>query len=270
MISFWFADTTYKRKLPFNKNENQEKQKRFKQSFTGITKKSNPQKFLKKPQDLPALEVNRKLQPFAGIQDLLKDSDTEDCNTDQDKLDFFIEDDDESTSCIKKPAELHNNGSTEPIICSALSSLIGDYGSSDEEINTTKQNIEIHVCQNNKNTSNSRENENEKNDNSKQSNIAKTVNESDNDSGPEEVKVIKKGEIEEDNTANCNVKKIYQSTRRDISKLSKKPSVHTKYYKPKIPSTLLQKLLHREILHERNIVLQCIRYIVKHDYFDKK
>lgn len=40
------------------------------------------------------------------------------------------------------------------------------------------------------------------------------------------------------------------------------------YYKER-PSTLLEKLLEKDIRHERNIILQCVNYIVKNDFFKK-
>lgn len=44
--------------------------------------------------------------------------------------------------------------------------------------------------------------------------------------------------------------------------------VHKPVYK-KRRLTLLERLLEPEIQHERNVILQCVRYVVKNNYFDK-
>jgi hypothetical protein len=47
------------------------------------------------------------------------------------------------------------------------------------------------------------------------------------------------------------------------------PTMREKYIQHRRPPTLLQKLLESEIRHERNIILQCVRYIVQNNFFKK-
>lgn len=58
-----------------------------------------------------------------------------------------------------------------------------------------------------------------------------------------------------------------QEGSKEAQELAKRPW-HSKVFKRERP-TLLEKLLAKEIRHERNVILQCIRYIVKNNFFEK-
>lgn len=120
-------------------------------------------------------------------------------------------------------------------------------------------------------------------------------NESDG-SGPEEVKIVK---VQEDfkitnesdnineNSTNKRVRKRKHSSNvvNDSDTLAKKPNsdvvVKNKVVKEKkvpnnqqqfrrrVPKTLLEKLLEKDVRHERNLVLQCTHFIVQNNFFDK-
>ncbi|CAG5022123.1 unnamed protein product [Parnassius apollo] len=211
---------------------------------------------------MPLITEKCKLQPFTGIQQIVMD---EIINIEDDELqqDLLIEDD-----------ELTNNASdftsqVEPLVCGALSSLMCNYGSSDEEV-TQDHNI-IHK-KSTDDSINSKQlyNEHEKSQekiNDKPLLLNSTDNKSDNDSGPEEI-VIKKTATEENNIEEEGSKHVKLKTtdkrvinNRSNIKVIRKPKYH-------LPSTLLVKLLSREIEQERNIILQCIRYVVKNNFFD--
>lgn len=218
---------------------------------------------------VPQIYDKRKLQPFIGIQNLLElDIDkTESLENES----YIIEDDDEYTK-IPAPKSTVTVRDIEPTVCGALSSLMCDYGSSDEE-STLNNSIDMNVTT----TSKANCTRNVKNTivdgvpECKINLIVKVSKEvGDDDSGPEEVKTVKPG-----TTVVNELNKSFESANNTIvnnDTRKKKHNVIKKHIqtKPKLPSTLLQKLLHREILHERNVVLQCIRYIVNNNYFDKK
>lgn len=177
-----------------------------------------------------------------------------------------FEDDDYEAS-TEPPEETQN--SQEPVICEALISLMCNYGTSDDEPDE-KENTVINKLTSKQNPVDALSNET-KNIESSIVNKLETIEDNPNnsdDDGPEEVKIVKTN-IEHENaqetlTKNNEkplpVKKVYPS---------KNEYKHDYTLKRKIPSTLLQKLLHSEIRQERNIVLQCIRYIKKNNYFDK-
>lgn len=156
-------------------------------------------------------------------------------------------------------------------VCVALSTLISNYESSEEEpesLSTSKEAkcskivnslIEnIRICKNKagelKNDSglvgNTSVNQNAE---------IQYENESDNE-GPEEQKIIK----QIDPPVNPEVQ---QNSKRTKNVHIARP-VNKIMYKKKIPSTLLQKLLSKEIKHERNVILQCTHYIVKNNYLN--
>lgn len=96
------------------------------------------------------------------------------------------------------------------------------------------------------------------------------IDQDDNDSGPEEVNIDKSNKLSQEN----NPDNIAQENNADNNILRKKAEVLKRkpvYRKPqpKLPSTLIYRLLSKEMKQERNQVLQCIRYIRKNNYFDK-
>ncbi|XP_026757194.2 FMR1-interacting protein NUFIP1 [Galleria mellonella] len=219
---------------------------------------------------LPVFENERKLKPFQGIQDLDMHSDT---NEETEESDNNFSEDDDMEYSNKNKDITHNN---EPVVCSALSSLICNYESSDEEEKTNNE-VKIETLTS-KNSIESQKkitclkildvkNTTENNSTHPSDDTIDKGNNSDCDSGPEEVK-IERTTINDTNTKQtesvCNKK--YLTKRKMNANETKHKSYSNK--KPKIPSTLLQKLLSKEIQHERNIVLQCIRHIIKNDYFD--
>lgn len=115
-------------------------------------------------------------------------------------------------------------------------------------------------------------------------------------SEPEEVKIVKVQEEfkipnESDNinetSANKRIRKRKHSSNvtNDSDTLAKKPNsdvvVKDKVVKEKqgpsnqqqfrrrVPKTLLEKLLEKDIRHERNLILQCTHFIVQNNFFDK-
>lgn len=104
---------------------------------------------------------------------------------------------------------------------------------------------------------------------------------------PEEVKIIKEDESEpvkiEDEATTPNPKTRKRKRQHNKNKNTQLPNKkkfiapnkvdqkrlppETRFRKRKV--TLLERLLEPEIRHERNVILQCIRYIVKNNFFDK-
>lgn len=194
------------------------------------------------------------LQPFTGIQQLINndfESDNENA-----KESCPIDDDDDWL-------EVKEDTKEESKVCGALSSLICDYESSEED------NI-INNNDNQKKTedTNIRNEETNISDNvTYNMNVkegSKNIEALSDDSGPEEEKIIK-----ESNSNNIFKEVIEKSSKPNTFK---KPIIKCKqkinFNKKKLPSTLLEKLLFKEIKHERNIILQCIRHITKSNYFE--
>lgn len=255
-----------KRKYPFS-NENGEKHKKLQQSQSAPNDRRHfPAK--KHQKALPVMQDNRKLKPFAGIQDIVMDNSSDGEDTAEDDTNCLIDDDD-----YELPMVTNTTIVCEPTVCGALSSLIGNYESSDDESVSNnqlpsqiiepfnKETLQNVTLENKCNSQNERCQENIKNDHLL--NIQEINNE---DDGPEEVKLKKKFEAE------VNVHEHVVKTKQEIIKRNDTVGRNKKFIqnrRSKLPSTLLQKLLHKEIKQERNIVLQCIRHIVKSKYFEK-
>lgn len=90
--------------------------------------------------------------------------------------------------------------------------------------------------------------------------------EDDDDSGPEEVKVDRNASTTEKVVHNYNAEDKTKIVRKKFA-VDKRKSFFRKP-KPRIPSTLIYRLLSKEMKQERNQVLQCIRYIRMNNYFD--
>ncbi|KAG7311419.1 hypothetical protein JYU34_002461 [Plutella xylostella] len=209
-------------------------------------------------------EKKMKMQPFCGIQDLLTNSDSEEM-TEETSNNFLIDDEDfVEDSATPIPSEK----SEKTAVCSAISNLICNYGSSDEDdtevtpVDPPKKVNEI--LPKSDIVTESKE-------------ISTSKNISDDDSGPDEVKTNNiKENVESEMPAvealKNTTKKFDKTSARKVSSFNHGRHVKTSNhkYKPKIPSTLLQKLLSKEIRQERNIVLQCIRHIVTNNYFEDK
>lgn len=227
---------------------------------------------------VPNIYDKRKLQPFTGIQNLIQLDDM-DKNESPKNVNYIIEDDDNDVYTeVAAPKPMETVKDIETMVCGALSSLMCDYGSSDEESKPESLNGNVRT------TSKTIHTRNVKNvtiHSEHKINLVVKVSKdglsgapssslNDDDSGPEEVKILKRG-ITVENEVN---KTLETANNKDVRRNKKKQIVQKKHIqnrpKPKVPSTLLQKLLHMEIRHERNVVLQCIRYIVNNNYFDKK
>lgn len=220
---------------------------------------------------LPA-DDKRKLQTFSGIQSLLAEICIEDDAHSLPESDK-IEDDDfyEPSGPVFDNTSMNNKSG----VCDALSSLMCSYISSDEE-NLSPQNkfnkSESEIKKNKEKTELIIINENTvetvKNKFSQLDELGPSINKdnkSEDDSGPEEVKLVKSNEnVEIINSNNNNSgipEKKYFKHRLEKKVLHKRP-------KTKLPSTLLTKLLYREMRQERNMILQCIRFIIKNNYFE--
>lgn len=230
---------------------------------------------------IPPMEENRKLKPFIGIQDLLNEDNIEEDIQDIQSNDL-IEDEEQNI-----PVEKGNQ--SEPTLCGALTSLICNYGSSDEDDSEEKTNKTCEktdkICDEKKTKVEEKYNSLKPNngvfkifvkpieqliDMNKlsQDNVTDTSktdhNESEDDSGPEESRIVK------ENISANDVQTSNNKTRKERSGLANKQRltrISVKLRK-KLPSTLLEKLLHKEIQHERNVILQCVRYVIEKKYFN--
>ncbi|GBP27389.1 hypothetical protein EVAR_18866_1 [Eumeta japonica] len=171
------------------------------------------------------------LKPFTGIQDLIMED--EDLNTEQHSELVLDIDDNEWTENMSHKTPKEN------ISCNALSNLICNYGSDSEPEKIPNDNNDI------------RENSKPCPIFNQDSTVNLNINEKhkitlSDDSGPEEVKIDKKqiGLVDE-----C-IKEQKEIPRKQI-RHNTKPLVK-KYKKSNLPSTLLQKLLYKEMRHEQS------------------
>ncbi|XP_013181043.1 PREDICTED: nuclear fragile X mental retardation-interacting protein 1 [Papilio xuthus] len=243
------------------KFQGRHKNNKFKNETASFHKK--PQAAKKVCRTIPKPDNTQKLNPFAGIQHIIIE-DNHDEEIDESLQNSLIEDDDvyaeEGINNVNEKSQL------EPSVCGALSSLMNEYGSSDEDVSTAVDKsingLVKHQVELTKTTT-----EIKKETIEKKLPITADVNnkcKSDEDSGPEETVITK-------STTDHNVEE--NSSNNLKPKLEKRPRSppNIKHYKrPKylLPSTLLVKLLSREIEQERNIILQCVRHTVKNNYFD--
>ncbi|XP_045459021.1 nuclear fragile X mental retardation-interacting protein 1 isoform X2 [Melitaea cinxia] len=236
----------------------------------------------KTDQTVPPKEETRKLQPFRGIQDLVID---DSINSDTpEEFNVLIEEDEDDNDVKTEIKEVEIV--SKPIVCGALTSLICNYESTDEEDmeeNTKQATIKLSKKLDGVTAENRKINldinndvsigikceklSNKKAEVSKPENNSSCHNESDNESGPEEQSITKIEPITNDDLKST---KCLQSKNERLQRHDKLKSRHRVVkLKRKLPSTLLEKLLHKEIQHERNVILQCIRHVVKNNYFDK-
>lgn len=224
------------------------------------------------------------IKPFRGIQNIIMNNDKDEDEIQLPNDNILIEDDNsdnDSTFKIKEPIK-----TKEPTVCTALNSLICNYGSSDEDdldlSVTNKEIVNIIKTQfeNDQEILNEQSNEVKENEKSHREPfpdngsivIKPNDNSVDDDSGPEEFTIIKENKDEINKNHNQNNADVNYSRKKSIDeiKLRHKNNNICHRPKPKPPSTLLQKLLSKEIRHERNIILQCVRYIIKNNYFGEK
>lgn len=258
----------------FNNKCELNRRKPIEQKFKANQKPS--QTPFKKTKVLPVLDDKRSIKPFSGIQDILSEIVTPEDIMETEKFDLGIEDDDVSEENVPNTK---TNISSESTVCNALSSLICEYGSSDDDETTvSKENI-IDKCNQNSET-----NGNLHKVNSEPKSVAipnlsvpamsehkrkdsKSCLLDVDDDGPEEIAILKKDITELTPDIIPDKKSV------PIEKKEKIKSYPTKVIKKpprsRVPSTLLQKLLFKEVKQERNIILQCIRHIRKNNYFTK-
>ncbi|KAJ2953649.1 hypothetical protein O0L34_g1260 [Tuta absoluta] len=266
--------------------------KRMKTQNNNITDSSNNKRRHRKPKkQVPEKQIqdsNRKLKPFAGILNLVKENYAEIREVVEN--DLIEDDDDEDFSPQVKPLETSTKPE-EPVVCSALSTLMCEYGSSDDENEmqvhqnepTTTENIKKVIKIRNMNSETGKPNTGTSNVENKASvdnshnnintikqetkvihHVKEIKNKSDNEA-PQEVKVEKPLVIIDDSKDTKTKSNMNRQTRNRNDAPNRKPKNN---FKRKLPSTLLQKLLHKEIQQERNIILQCVRHIVKNNYYD--
>lgn len=98
------------------------------------------------------------------------------------------------------------------------------------------------------------------------------------DDEPPEVQSISHEPSEEDNRLNeCKVAESENDRKRPNDqqtskhepqrKIPKKQSIFDMTKKIRYQNSLLEKLLQKDIRHERNVLLQCVRYVVENDFF---
>ncbi|XP_075214512.1 FMR1-interacting protein NUFIP1-like [Lycorma delicatula] len=198
-------------------------------------------------------------------------------NKDEAFSDSEWEDDSNITSStVKKP------------LSSVLAALNSAYGSSPESSeDEEKEDKEDEITRNQKTCQESyviRETTSDINN----MKIEQFLDNNNRDSGPEEIPVLRK-DVSESNgiVANCAESKICDdATENEIDdkrkrkrkrvrnrkceeheQVKKLNSVQPKQFIPRKRLTLLQKLLEPEIRHERNVILQCVRYVVENNFF---
>lgn len=201
----------------------------------------------------------RYLKPFAGIQQLMEDTNDKDGDSSPEMTRDLIEDFEELVEDGTNQETLE----AKPVVCGALVSLINDYGLTDEEEEEVTKELSIELS----NIGSTHNNIVKQEVHNENTSVINKDTEGD-DSGPEEIKVVKvieKNNIEDDiseikHKRNCNQHK----NEKPHNKKSKVVS-----FKRKLPSTLLEKLLSNEIRKERNIVLQCIRHVIRNNFFDE-
>lgn len=67
-------------------------------------------------------------------------------------------------------------------------------------------------------------------------------------------------------TENVQSVKIVDKVKTELGETSKDGVKPRKYFRKKKRATLLEKLLANEIRHERNVLLQCIQYVVENKF----
>lgn len=97
------------------------------------------------------------------------------------------------------------------------------------------------------------------------------------DDGPREEKILYEKDLPDINRMNdikvelqTKAKNENKNEKNSKKRTAKETKIVTKSYFKKRRLALLEKMLESEIRHERNILLQCVRYVVKKDFFDIK
>ncbi|XP_072936654.1 FMR1-interacting protein NUFIP1 [Epargyreus clarus] len=268
-----------KRKYSNENNHRQKIKRRFgTNESTQVNKSKTPVVVNKKPlpqtikKIVPSEDDKRSLKPFTGILHLLDDTEDNDESEEPQNCDSIEDDEYTVEECI----QVNNSAPSEPLVCGALSSLICSYECSDDEQETEEQITNTEVKHNNPTETCNTPIHTENQDKPQNSICTLTIisKSDDDDSGPEETKVVKEtdivstADVPNSNKACPNTEKPKRAEKRTIQD-NRHNRNNLKKFKPKLPSTLLEKLLQNEIRQERNIILQCIRYVVNNNYFEK-
>lgn len=307
LLSFPDQSSAYKRRHSFDKRDQNHRPNgpnfNQRQNYTNNKNQPPAKKIPKVIPKVPSVVEKNKLKPFTGILSIEIDDDDkkdeeEECKTECNNT--LIEDDYYEETVTTEHTKVKST--QEPVLCGALSSLMCDYGTSDEEIDEKENKTLINVKKTDpvqnigKKEVKDQENINS-DDKSKSVSVNMDMNrnmdmnsnkdtlvmdtkqiietkpnengENSDDDGPEEVKTIKSIVQEPSCSEQDTIKDIKPPLPAKKNIPFKSNQRQTIKYKHKIPSTLLYKLLRKEIRQERNIVLQCIRYIKKMNYFDK-
>lgn len=93
----------------------------------------------------------------------------------------------------------------------------------------------------------------------------------DNDSGPEEVPTVKKIESDEPSTSTNphqrSRKRKHGNDKQEAKKVIKRSGIDYSKLRNRSINPFLEKLLERDIVHERNVLLQCVNFVVKNNFF---
>lgn len=231
--------------LAAEKREKREKQKQAKRKKKKQVKKKNEEAVSLIDEKV---DWNGTMFPFRGTK-LLQDEESS-----EDELkEAFSDDEWDQTE--------GNNVEEEVVLNNALGALMGAYESDSEDEKISK-------------ISNISTNNNDKI-------IEKTeINAESHDNDITEVKILKQPvDLPDKATEMKSIERkrpVSQPTTSDdvpippkrVKNAKKLPPVQ-KTRLPRRP-TLLQKLLDTEIRHERNVILQCVRYVINNNYFDKE
>lgn len=86
-------------------------------------------------------------------------------------------------------------------------------------------------------------------------------------------KVHDPSEIQKQISENSNKKSVKRKAPRDNAQQPKRPTkiyegLNYSFLRRKQPPTMLSRLLEKEIRHERNVLLQCVRFVVENNFLD--
>jgi nuclear fragile X mental retardation-interacting protein 1 len=83
---------------------------------------------------------------------------------------------------------------------------------------------------------------------------------------PEEVPIEYTSELPEPQSTSHNIEKKPKQSKRDTRKQPRTVLDYSKLRKPSV-NPFLEKLLQQDIRHERNVLLQCVNFVVKKNFF---
>ncbi|XP_071645142.1 FMR1-interacting protein NUFIP1 [Temnothorax longispinosus] len=228
---------------------------------TKIKKPINTREKKRKPRKRRARETNnndvhmngtyRGLCPFPGLTVLEEEEDSVVCSADQtdlrEKIDNISDEDD-----IPQASTAPESANLSVISSPVLPTLVADYESEDndegpEEVPVKKIKMEY---QDDKITENTIHEENSTQVYKETSNMQSHTNGVDKSNNESQNTVVK-----------CQDKQNRETNRIPIN--NKNEKILHKYH-----NKLLEKLLSRSIQHERNLICQCVKYIIENNFFD--